>query len=101
MRLLAGRNQQTVGQLVAKLRLPQPTVSKHLMVLRKVGLVSAAKQGQLRRYSLEPGELKVVYDWVKIFERFWEDHLDAIQMAAQQKAAADQGCCPGDRNERL
>ena len=68
------------------LGIPQPAVSKHLGVLRKVGLVSVHKQGQHRLYSLKPQELKVVHDWVKTFERFWTAHLDQIKQAAEKKA---------------
>lgn len=77
-----------VNELVIKLRLPQPAVSKHLGVLRKVGLVRMEKQGQQRLYSLNPDQLKPVYDWVKTFEQFWTEHLDAIKEAAERKARA-------------
>ena len=54
-----------VGHIVDALNLPQPAVSKHLSVLRKVGLVSVTKQGQLRLYRLNAAGLKPVHDWVK------------------------------------
>ena len=75
-----------VGELVLKLGLPQPAVSKHLGVLRKVGLVAVARQGQHRLYSLNAEPLKAVHDWVKNYERFWDEHLDAIKSAAERKA---------------
>ena len=83
--LALGKN-HSVGELVIKLGMPQPAVSKHLGVLRKVGLVSVARQGQHRFYSLNGKELKPVHDWVKTFERFWDKHLDEIQIAAERKA---------------
>lgn len=76
-----------VGRLVDTLGLPQPVVSKHLGVLRKVGLVSVRKQGQHRLYQLEAKELKTVHDWAKTFERFWGHQLDRIKQRAERAAA--------------
>jgi DNA-binding transcriptional ArsR family regulator len=84
--LLSRRDRQPVNTLVEALGLPQPAVSKHLAVLRKVGLVSVHKEGQQRLYSLNPEELKVVHDWVKLFERFWLSHLHEIKESAEKKA---------------
>jgi len=84
--LLAFGRERAVGELVLKLGIPQPAVSKHLGVLRKVGLVSVLRQGKHRYYSLNPLELKPVHDWVKHFERFWDEHLDAIKETAEHKA---------------
>ncbi len=83
---LAAGSELNVGELVVKLGIPQPAVSKHLGVLRKVGLVAVLKQGQQRLYSLQPKQLKPVHDWVKNFERFWQVHIDAIAIAAERKA---------------
>ena len=85
--LLAGSGEQAVGDLVRCMRLPQPAVSKHLGVLRKVGLVSVEKDGQRRLYRLNGVQLKAVYDWVKTFERFWQHQLDRIKERAERKAA--------------
>jgi len=76
-----------VGEITEVLRMPQPAVSKHLGVLRKVGIVSVTKQGQLRLYRLEPKELKPLHDWVKKYERFWTHHLDRIKERAERKMA--------------
>lgn len=84
--LLAIGKEQAVGELVIKLGMRQPAMSKHLGVLRKVGLVSVLRQGQSRLYRLNARPLKPVHDWVKNFERFWDEHLDAIQEAAERKA---------------
>lgn len=83
--LLRGR-QHAVGELVDRLRIPQPAVSKHLGVLRKVGLVSVEKQGQQRFYRLEAENLKTVHDWVKMYERDWSHQLDRIKARAELKA---------------
>jgi DNA-binding transcriptional ArsR family regulator len=84
--LLARRGALAVGTLVAALGLPQPTVSKHLGVLRKVGVVTAIKQGKQRVYNLEPEKLKTVHDWVKVFENLWGHQLDRIKERAEQRA---------------
>lgn len=84
--LLASRGALTVGTLVAALGLPQPAVSKHLSVLRQVGVVAAVKQGQQRVYSLEAEKLKTVHDWVKAFESLWSHQLDRIKERAERRA---------------
>ena len=84
--LLALGAERDVTELVRKLGLPQPTVSKHLGVLRKVGVVAVHKAGQRRLYRLNPEELKPVHDWIQNFERFWTDQLASIKQAAEQKA---------------
>ena len=84
--LLSGGQATSVGVLVESLRLPQPAVSKHLGVLRKVGLVTVSKQGQQRLYRLNAQELKAVHDWVKSYERFWTHQLDRIKQRAERAA---------------
>lgn len=83
---LRGGTVSTVGQLVEKLGLAQSAVSKHLGVLRQVGIVSVSKQGKSRLYQLNPEALKPVSDWVKTYERFWSHQLDRIKQRAEQKA---------------
>jgi DNA-binding transcriptional ArsR family regulator len=80
----------TVGQVVERLRLPQPVVSKHLGVLRAVGIVSASRDGRFRLYRLNAEELKPVHDWVKTCERFWTHHVDRIKERAERKVAERQ-----------
>jgi DNA-binding transcriptional ArsR family regulator len=84
--LLSRRRGLAVGAIVLTLGLPQPSVSKHLGVLRKVGLVSVSKQGQSRIYELNGDRLRPVYDWVKTFERHWEHQLDRIRERAERRA---------------
>jgi len=62
-------------------------VSKHLGVLRRVGIVSASRYGRHRLYRLNAEELKPVHDWVKTYERFWTHQLDRIKERAERKAA--------------
>ena len=84
--LLARRGALAVGALVVALGLPQPAVSKHLGVLRKVGVVAVVKQGKQRVYSLEAEKLKTVHDWVKAFEELWGHQLDRIKQRAERRA---------------
>lgn len=77
--------EHAAGEIVSSLRLAQPAVSKHLGVLRKVGIVSVSKRGQLRMYRLNAKELKPVHDWVKTYERFWSHQLDKVKQRAEQK----------------
>jgi DNA-binding transcriptional ArsR family regulator len=85
--LLVNGKEHAVGDLVLRLRMPQPAVSKHLGVLRKVGVVTVSKRGQLRMYRLNAKELKPVHDWVKSYERFWTHQLDRIKERAEMKMA--------------
>jgi DNA-binding transcriptional ArsR family regulator len=83
--LLVKGKEHAVGELVLRLRIPQPAVSKHLGVLRKVGVVTVSKRGPLRFYRLNAKELKPVHDWVKTYEHFWTHQLDRIRERAEQK----------------
>jgi DNA-binding transcriptional ArsR family regulator len=85
--LLAGGREHAVGDLVAKLRMSQPAVSKHLGVLRKVRVVTVSKRGQRRFYRLNSQELKAVHDWLAKFERFWTHQLDRIKNRAEQEVS--------------
>ncbi len=81
--------QHAVGELVASLGLPQPTVSKHLGVLRDAGIVSVTRRGRHRLYRLEGERLKPVHDWAKTFERFWGHQLDRVKERAERQAASE------------
>jgi DNA-binding transcriptional ArsR family regulator len=85
--MLSDGGEHAVGDVVVRLRMPQPAVSKHLGVLRKVGVVTVSKRGQMRYYRLNAKELKPVHDWVKVYERFWTHTLDRIKVRAEQKMA--------------
>jgi DNA-binding transcriptional ArsR family regulator len=78
--LLAG-GERSVTELVALLGLAQPLVSKHLRVLREVGLVDVREEGRQRLYRLDARPLKPIHDWVKGYERQWAarfERLDAV-----------------------
>ena len=84
--VLADGREYAVNEVVLRLRMPQPAVSKHLRVLRKVGVVSMVKRGQHRMYRLHAAELKPIHDWVKTFERYWTHQLGQIKERAECKA---------------
>ena len=76
--------EQTVNEIVNKLGWNQPMVSKHLGVLKKVGLVSERKNGRFRSYRVNAMQLKPVQDWVVQFERYWNNPLDQLGEYLQQ-----------------
>jgi DNA-binding transcriptional ArsR family regulator len=83
---LLARGERPVNDLVAALGLGQPQVSKHLRVLREVGLVSVRGSGQQRLYQLNAERLKAIHDWVETFEPFWDRQLDRIKERAEREA---------------
>jgi DNA-binding transcriptional ArsR family regulator len=72
-------SQQSVGEIERQLRMPQPTVSKHLRVLREAGFVESSVDAQRRLYRLKPESLLEVDAWLAPFRRFWSAHLDALE----------------------
>src|SRR5882757_4721920 len=82
---LVDGKERSVGDVVLRLRMAQPAVSKHLGVLRKVGVVTVVKRGQHRMYRLNAAELKPVHDWVKTYERYWAHQLEQIKERAERK----------------
>jgi DNA-binding transcriptional ArsR family regulator len=76
---LLADSERSVGELEEQLRLPQPTVSKHLRVLRDAGFVSARVDAQRRLYRLRPEPLMELDSWLAPFRRFWSAHVDALE----------------------
>src|SRR5215813_7342894 len=72
-------SQRSVGEIERQLRMPQPTVSKHLRVLRDAGFVESTVDAQRRLYRLKPEPLHEVDAWLAPFRRFWSAHLDALE----------------------
>jgi DNA-binding transcriptional ArsR family regulator len=72
-------SQQPVGEIERRLRMPQPTVSKHLRVLREAGFVASTVDAQRRLYRLTPAPLQEVDAWLAPFRRFWSAHMDALE----------------------
>jgi DNA-binding transcriptional ArsR family regulator len=75
--LLAG-GERPVNDLVEALDVPQPQVSKHLRVLREVGLVEVRDEGRQRMYSLNGRTLKPIHDWVSAYQQAWEERFEAM-----------------------
>jgi len=71
--------QQSVGEIERQLGMPQPTVSKHLRVLRDTGFVESTVDAQRRLYRLKPEPLLEVDAWLAPFRRFWSAHVDALE----------------------
>jgi len=72
-------SEQSVGEIERQLRMTQPTVSKHLRVLREAGFVESTVDAQRRLYRLKPGPFREVDDWLAQFRRFWSAHVDALE----------------------
>ena len=72
-------SQQSVGEIERQLRMPQPTVSKHLRVLRDAGFVESTVDAQRRLYRLKPEPFQQVDAWLAQFRRFWSAHIDALE----------------------
>ena len=89
--ILARRGALAVGAIVVTLGLPQPAVSKHLGVLRKVGIVTVTQEGQQRLYRLEASALKPVYEWARSFERHWDHQLTRVKQRAEKRAKEQRG----------
>lgn len=72
-------SERSVGELTRRLRLPQPSVSKHLKVLRESGFVDSRVEAQRRVYRLNPKPLQELDTWLEPFRRFWSKHVDALE----------------------
>jgi DNA-binding transcriptional ArsR family regulator len=83
-----GPAERSVNEIVELLGWPQPMVSKHLAVLKKVGLVRERREGRQRLYRVDLQQLKPIHDWVTPFERYWSegfDRLDQVLRDIQKK----------------
>lgn len=94
LRLLSG-GEQTVNEITRSLDMHQPQASKHLKVLKEVGLVEVRRDGRFRIYRLKPDGLKPIHDWVREFERFWSESFDRLdeylrELQAQDKEESDE-----------
>lgn len=75
---LCRQGEQTVGALTLAAGVAQPTVSKHLVVLKQAGLVSDRPEGRLTHYSAKPQALAPLIDWTQEMTRFWESRMDEL-----------------------
>ena len=76
---LLATSEQSVGQIERRLHMPQPTVSKHLRVLRDAGFVESTVDAQRRLYRLKPEPFQEMDTWLAQFRRFWSAHVDALE----------------------
>lgn len=76
---LLASSERSVGDIEERLRLPQPSVSKHLRVLREAGFVESRVDAQRRLYRIRPEPLMELDAWLAPFRRFWSGHLDALE----------------------
>ena len=83
--------ERSVGELVGRLHLPQPLVSKHLRVLREVGLVDVRDEGRHRMYRLDGRPLKPIHDWVKAYERTWEERFERLDVVLEELTRKERG----------
>ena len=83
-------SQQSVGEIERQLRMPQPTVSKHLRVLRDAGFVESTVDAQRRVYRLKPEPLQELDGWLAPFRRFWSAHVDALERHLDSMERKDQ-----------
>ncbi|HUG13762.1 MAG TPA: metalloregulator ArsR/SmtB family transcription factor [Thermomicrobiales bacterium] len=79
------QSERSVGELVERLSLSQPAISKHLRVLRDADLVAARVDKQHRRYRLRPAPLAEVDAWLAPYRRYWAERLDALQAHLDQE----------------
>lgn len=77
--LLLATSERSVGELERRLGMPQPSVSKHLRVLREAGFVESRVDAQRRVYRLRPEPFMEVDSWLAPFRRFWSAHVDALE----------------------
>ena len=83
--------ERPVNDLVTLLGLAQPQVSKHLRVLREVGLVDVREEGRQRMYRLNGRPLKSIHDWVKGYEQAWEARFEALDELLEELKQEEEG----------
>jgi DNA-binding transcriptional ArsR family regulator len=86
---LLAAGERPVNQLVAELGVGQPMVSKHLRVLREVGLVEVRGDGRQRVYRLNASSLKPIHDWVKAYEQSWSERFDRLDVVLDELKATE------------
>jgi DNA-binding transcriptional ArsR family regulator len=88
---LLADGERPVNDLVTRLDLAQPQVSKHLRVLREVGLVEVREKGRQRMYRLNGRPLKPIHDWVKDYERSWSERFDRLDVVLEELKVKEDG----------
>jgi DNA-binding transcriptional ArsR family regulator len=80
--------ERPVGEIVDALEMEQPSVSKHLRVLKDVGLVEVRRDGRQKFYRTNAAAIRPLYDWAGTFERYWQHQLNRIKERAETKSGA-------------
>src|SRR5215204_7642576 len=88
---LLANGERPVNDLVRLLGLAQPQVSKHLRVLREVGVVDVRNEGRQRLYRLNGHALKPIHDWVKNYERSWSERFDELDGVLEEMVQEEEG----------
>jgi DNA-binding transcriptional ArsR family regulator len=88
---LLGSSEQSVGEIERQLRMSQPTVSKHLRVLRDAGFVESTVDAQRRLYRLKPEPFQEMDAWLSQFRRFWSTHVDALERYLDRMGQSGEG----------
>jgi DNA-binding transcriptional ArsR family regulator len=92
-------SEQSVGEIERQLRVPQPTVSKHLRVLRQAGFVESTVDAQRRLYRLRPEPLRELDAWLDQFRRFWSAHIDALERHLDRMDSDQSTTAKGKKNK--
>jgi DNA-binding transcriptional ArsR family regulator len=86
---LLAAGELSAGEIAAEFETSRPGVSRHLRVLRESGLVRAREEGRLRLYSLEPGPLEELDEWLARYRSFWTNRLDALDVELRRRRKED------------
>ena len=85
MLLLLSKGSKNVNGIAEHFKISRPAVSKHLKILKRSNLVQIKKEGRNRYFSLNPKPMKGVIDWLKFYEKFWNEKLDSLQNFLEKK----------------
>ena len=88
------KGEATVSQLVDQFDLTQPTISSHLKVLEKAGLITRTRGAQTRPCRLNPSGLKTIAEWLSNYERFWKDAVHRFVDEAESRSSKNEGRQP-------
>lgn len=93
-------DEREVGEIVIAVGIDQPSVSKHLGVLRRVGLVRVRRSGRHRLYRTNAAALKPMHEWTQTFERYWRHQLDRVKERAEAQMQRNAvSAAPGSQNK--
>lgn len=97
---LLASSERSVGEIERRLGMAQPTVSKHLRVLRDAGFVEATVDAQRRLYRLKPEPMQEIDEWLEQFRRFWSKHVDALERHLDRTHRPDRAKPKGLRKQK-